>query len=159
RLLIPLDLPRYGPIAGEVHDALALAGSQASNRSALRVRDIVPTPVRTGVPRRLGVQAVRDRGCYRARFARMFNDRLKGGKSGLPILSARRSIPFAAFGLKKYFSGTSSVSMTPNKEDPLARLWDSKVPAVKHTPCKTIPELGQRPEYKPEISSLVRAEK
>ena len=89
----------------------------------------------------------------------MFNDRLKGRKSGLPILSARRSIPTAAFGLKKYFDGTSSVSMTPNKEDSLAGLWDAEVAAVKHTPSKTVPELGQRPEYKPEISSVVRAEK
>ena len=49
--------------------------------------------------------------------------------------------------------------MTPNNVDSTARLGDSEVFAIKHTPSDAIPEFGQRPEYKPEISSLVRAEK
>src|SRR5579859_1988131 len=67
-------------------------------------------------------------------------------------------MPFAAFGLKKYRSGTSPVSISPDKIDPLARLGDSEVAAVKHTPAQTIPELGQRSEDDSEISSSMRTE-
>ena len=49
--------------------------------------------------------------------------------------------------------------MTPNNVDSLARLGDSEVFAVKHTPADRIPELGQRPDDGAKISSTVRAKK
>jgi hypothetical protein len=53
-------------------------------------------------------------------FDRISKAFLKGGKSGLPIRFARFSMPFAAFGLKKYLNGTSPVSITPNNVDSTA---------------------------------------
>jgi hypothetical protein len=73
--------------------------------------------------------------------------------------STRRRIPFAAFGLKKYLSGTFWVSMHGNNIDTLARLGDSEILAVKHSPRHTIPELVQRLEYDCEVSSSVASEK
>jgi hypothetical protein len=105
-----------------------------------------------------GVEAVRHRLNYWSFSARISNDFLKGGNSGRPIRFARRSIPFAAFGLKKYCRGTSPVSIAPDNVDSLARLGDSEVPAVKSSPSNSIPEFGQRPENDFEISSLVRVE-
>ena len=67
-------------------------------------------------------------------------------------------IPFMAFGFKKYLSGTVEVSMTPNKVDSLARLGDSEVFAVKHTPSHTIPEFGQSSNNDLEVSPIVGRE-
>jgi len=92
-------------------------------------------------------------------FDKISNALFKGGKSSLPIRSARRSMPFAAFGLKKYFCGTSPVSMSSNNEDSLTRLGDSEVFAVKHTPSQTIPEFGQSSNDDLEVSPFVRREK
>src|SRR5580765_3934482 len=52
-------------------------------------------------------------------------------------------MPFAAFGLKKYLSGASPVSIAADNVDSLTRLGDSEIPAVKHTPSHAIPETGQ----------------
>jgi hypothetical protein len=67
-------------------------------------------------------------------------------------------MPFAAFGLKKYLSGTSPVSIASNNIDSLARLGDSEVPAVKHAPSDTIPELGQRSQDDFKVFSPVARE-
>jgi hypothetical protein len=90
---------------------------------------------------------------------RISNAFFKGGKSSLPIRLARRRMPFAAFGLKKYFGGTSPLSMASHNEHSLARLGDSEVFAVKHTPSHSIPEFGQSPKDDCEISSFVGREK
>jgi hypothetical protein len=96
---------------------------------------------------------------YERPFDRISNDRLKEGGRFLPITSTLRSIPVAAFGLKKYLSGTPSVSMHGNNVDPTALLGDSEVFAVKHTPSDTIPEFVQRLEYDREVSSSMAREK
>ncbi len=49
--------------------------------------------------------------------------------------------------------------MTSHNEDSLARLGDSEVFAVKHTPSHAIPEFGQSPYDEDEISSLVGRKK
>jgi len=96
---------------------------------------------------------------YEWALARISNDCLKEGGRFLPIWSTLLSIPIAAFGLKKYFSGTSPASMQGNNVDASALLGDSEVFAVKHTPCDTIPEFVQRLEYDCEVSSSVAREK
>jgi hypothetical protein len=63
----------------------------------------------------------------------------------------------AAFAFKKYFSGTFDVSITPDNVDSLARLGDSEVFAVEHTPAARIPETGQRPDDGGKISSSMGA--
>jgi hypothetical protein len=73
--------------------------------------------------------------------------------------SVRLRIPVAAFWLKKYFSGTSCVSIHGNNVHAAALLGDSKVFAVKHTPRQAIPELIQRLEYNGEVASSVAREK
>lgn len=96
---------------------------------------------------------------YERTFCRISKDRLKERGRFLSILSVRLSIPIAALGLKKYFSGTFWVSMHGNNVDPATLLGDSEVFAVKHTPRDTIPEFVQRLEYDGEISSSVAREK
>jgi hypothetical protein len=61
-------------------------------------------------------------------------------------LAARRRIPVAAFGLKKYFDRCGPVSKTSGKEDTITSLGDSEVLSVQHSPAKAIPELLQRPD-------------
>tara|TARA_Y100001937_G_scaffold119566_1_gene175511 strand:- start:587 stop:853 length:267 start_codon:yes stop_codon:yes gene_type:complete len=61
-------------------------------------------------------------------------------------------------GLKKYFSGKSRVSISGNNKDSLARLGDSEVAAVKHSPCHAIPEVGQRLNNDSEVSPFVGRE-
>ena len=73
--------------------------------------------------------------------------------------STRRRIPTAAFWLKKYFASTGRVSMHGNNIDSLARLGDSEILAVEHSPRHTIPELIQRLEYDGEVSASVASEK
>jgi len=96
---------------------------------------------------------------YEGALASISNDCLKEGGRFLRMWSTLRSIPIAAFGLKKYFSGISPASMHGNNVDPSALLGDSEVFAVKHTPCDTIPEFVQRLEYDCEVSSSVAREK
>ncbi len=96
---------------------------------------------------------------YKGSFCSISKDCLKEGGRFLPILSVRLSIPVAAFGLKKYLSGTSRVSMHGNNVDATALLGDSEVLAVKHTPRHAIPEFVQRLEYDGEVSSSVARQK
>jgi hypothetical protein len=49
--------------------------------------------------------------------------------------------------------------MHGNNIDSLARLGDSEILAVKHSPRHTIPELIQRLEYDREVSASVASEK
>ena len=68
-------------------------------------------------------------------------------------------MPVAAFGLKKYFCGTSWVSMQGNNVDSATLLGDSEKFAVKHTPRHAIPEPVQRLEDGSEVASSVAREK
>ncbi len=68
-------------------------------------------------------------------------------------------IPIAAFGLKKYCSGTGWSSKRSDNEDSTSTLGDAEVSTVKHSPCHAIPEFGQRPYDDCEISSIVGREK
>jgi len=96
---------------------------------------------------------------YERAFASISNDCLKEGGRFLFILSTLLRIPIAAFWLKKYFSGTSWVSIHGNNVDTTALLGDSEVFAVKHTPSHAIPEFVQRLEYDGEVASSVAREK
>jgi hypothetical protein len=78
-----------------------------------------------------------------ARFSRAV---LRCPGSSRPRRSARRRIPVAAFGLKKYFDRCGPVSKTSGKEDTVTSLGDSEVLSVQHSPAKAIPELLQRPD-------------
>ena len=64
----------------------------------------------------------------------------------LPRRPARRKIPLAAFGLKKYLDRCGPVSKTSGNEEALAPLWNAGVLSVQHSPAKAIPELLQRPD-------------
>ena len=96
---------------------------------------------------------------YERSFDRISNDCLKEGGRFRPIRSVRLRIPVAAFGLKKYFSGTSWVSIHGNNVDSTALLGDSEVFAVKHTPRHAIPEFVQRLEYDGEVAASMAREK
>lgn len=146
-----------GPIDREALNAFYLCSCEPPY-PAIWIPDIVPAPIRAGVPGTLSIDTV-GQVLYEGAFASISNDDLKLAGRFLPIRSVRRRIPVAAFGLKKYFSGTSCVSMHGNNEDSTALLGDSEVFAVKHTPCDTIPEPVQRLEYDGEVSSSVAREK
>jgi hypothetical protein len=96
---------------------------------------------------------------YEGAFASISKDCLKDGGRFLPIRSTLLSIPVAAFWLKKYFSGTSCISIHGNNVDSTTLLGDSEVFTVKHTPRDTIPEFVQRLEYDCEVASSVAREK
>jgi len=126
--------------------------------TAIGVPNIIARPVSSCMPRRLRIDAVGN-AFYERPPDRISNDFLKEGGRFLFIWSTLLIMPIAAFRLKKYFSGISPVSMHGNNEDAAALLGDSKVFAVKHTPCDTIPEFIQRLEYDGEVSSSVAREK
>ena len=72
----------------------------------------------------------------------------------LPRLLARRRIPAAAFGLKKYFGATDSSSTSRKDEDTPPPLGNSKEPGIENSPGEVIkPEVGQRPEDGREVPS------
>jgi hypothetical protein len=72
-----------------------------------------------------------------------------------PRFSARRRIPAAALGLKKYFDRCDPVSKTSGKEDAAAALGDSEVLSVQNSPRHAIPELIQVCDDPSEVSSVV----
>jgi hypothetical protein len=72
-----------------------------------------------------------------------------------PRLSARRSIPAAAFGLKKYFGWTWGSKMSDNV-DTAASLGHSEILAIKHSPRQAIPAFGKRFEDDPHVLTLLR---
>jgi len=98
-------------------------------------------------------------GLYEGSFESISKDCLKEAGRFLFIRSTRLRMPVAAFWLKKYFCGTSWVSMHGNNIDSLPRLGDSEMLAVKHSPRQTIPELVHRLENDSEVSSSVASEK
>ena len=108
----------YRPVIGEALQSLALDWNEAAY-PAIRIAGVVAAPVGAGVPGRAGIETMGQLLDYWP-FERISNAFLKGGKRTLPIRSALLVIPRAAFGLKKYFCGTSPVSMASNNEDSLA---------------------------------------
>lgn len=105
------------PVLRETLQSLTLNWHQPPD-PAIRIRHIIAAPIRACVSCRAGVEAVSKARSYWS-CERISNAFLKGGNRFLPILSVRRIIPLAAFGLKKYLSGTSPVSMTADNVDSL----------------------------------------
>ena len=136
---------------------LDLIRRKAAN-PALWIPHVIARPISARMARGLSVNAMSyafDEGS----FDRISKDCLKDGGRFLPIRSTLLKIPVAAFWLKKYFSGTSCVSMHGNNVDSTTLLGDSEVFTVKHTPCDAIPEFVQRLEYDGEVASSVAREK
>lgn len=156
RLLL-VEVAGEGPILRETLRQLGLVRDEPTDPT-IRIPHVVPGPVGSGVPGRLRVDAVGDR-FYEGSPLRISKDCLKDGGRFLPIRSTRRRMPVAAFWLKKYFSGTSPVSMHGNNVDSTTLLGDSEVFTVKHTPRDVIPEFVQRLEYDCEVSSSVARQK
>jgi len=119
-VLLELSRRREGPATWEAHYSFALFRRETPDLPFFGILDIGPAPVSSCVAGRTGVEAVGN-GLVDGSISIIFsNARLKWRKSGLPMLFARLNIPAAAFGFKKYFSGTVDVSMTPNNVDSLA---------------------------------------
>jgi hypothetical protein len=57
------------------------------------------------------------------------------GGNSRPLFAARRRIPRAAFGLKKYLGGTAPPSRIADKEHTPAPLGNSEILSVKHAPA------------------------
>jgi hypothetical protein len=148
---------RNAPTVRKPLNSFAFDRNQSPD-AAVRVAHIVAAPVGAGMAGRAGVKTVGEFLDYWP-LAKISNALLKGGNRFLRMRTARLSIPRAAFGLKKYFCGTSPFSITSHNEDSLARLGDSEVLAVKHTPSDSIPELGQRSNDDFEVSSSVGRQK
>jgi hypothetical protein len=71
-----------------------------------------------------------------------------------PRFCARRRIPAAALGLKKYLAGTSASSTSGNDEEAPPPLGHSEEPAVQNSVGQVPkPEVGQAPEDGSEIPS------
>jgi hypothetical protein len=64
----------------------------------------------------------------------------------LPRRWARRRIPSAAFGLKKYLDRSGRVSKTSDNEDAAASLGDSEELSVQHSVGEPMPALAHCPE-------------
>ena len=96
-------------------DALNFNGGETPHATG-RIPNIVSAPVRPGVAGGFGINAM-GATLYERPFDRISKDCLKEAGRFLPIRSTRRNIPVAAFGLKKYFGGTSWVSMHGNNVD------------------------------------------
>lgn len=107
-----IEMTRARPVGREPLSEFGLDVQEAAD-TALRIPDVVARPVRPSVLGGLCIDAV-SYGLYEGSSLKISNDRLKEGGRFLPIRSTRRNIPVAAFGLKKYFSGTSPASMEPN---------------------------------------------
>jgi predicted phage gp36 major capsid-like protein len=70
-------------------------------------------------------------------------------------LAARRRIPRAALGLKKYLDRSGWVSKTSGNEDTTAALGDSEELSVQHSPANAIPEVSQGPDDGSHVPSVV----
>ena len=141
-----------GPIIRETLQTLCLQRGQ-STHTTVGVRNIVPGPVRPGVSCRLCIETV-GKLLYDSSL-RISNADRKGGNRFLPIRSALLRIPVAAFGLKKYLSGTGWSSKRSDNEDSCPALGDAEVSTVKNSPRNAIPEVGQRPKDDCEVSATV----
>lgn len=80
--------------------------------------------------------------------------RREGGNSRSRA-AARRRIPAAALGLKKYLGGTGRVSKTSDNEHTAAALGHSEVLSVKHPPDHAVPEFDQATDDDSEVTSSV----
>jgi hypothetical protein len=78
----------------------------------------------------------------------------KRAGNGRPRSSARRRIPRHAFGLKKYFRGTS-VSKTSDNEHAAPALGDSEILSVKNPPGDAIPAFDQLAKDDSEVGSSI----
>lgn len=87
--------------------------------------------------------------------ARVSSSRRRSAGSVTPRSLARRRIPVAALGVKKYRLGTSPSSKTSDKEHASAPLWYAVVLGIQFSVADTVPERGQRPEDDPKIHSLI----
>lgn len=68
-------------------------------------------------------------------------------------------MPSAALALKENRLGALSTSTSGNDEHTPPSLGDSEVTAVQHSPTEVVkPEVAQRPNHDPEISSTVGSE-
>ncbi len=74
-----------------------------------------------------------------------------------PITPARCRILSAAFALKQNLCGAWASKIADNV-DATARLGDSEILAVQHSPPQTIPALGKRGDDEGEVFTLVRSE-
>ena len=155
--LLCVEAVRLRPIVRETLNPFDFVWCE-STHSAFGIPHIVARPIGPGMARRLRIDAMGN-AFYEWSSDSISKDCLKDGGRFLPILSTLLSIPVAAFGLKKYFSGTSCVSIHGNNVDPTALLGDSEVFTVKHTPRDTIPEFVQRLEYDGEVASSVARQK
>ena len=82
----------------------------------------------------------------------------KAGGNSRPRFSARRRIPRAAFGLKKYFADTR-FCRTADKEHATAALGDSEIAAVQNPVADDRPALPKSREDGPHIGSPAAAKK
>nr|WP_235212075.1 hypothetical protein [Sphingopyxis sp. LC81] len=155
--LTGIEVLGKSPILGETLHSLHFIWRKPAD-PAIWIPDVVSRPVGSGMAGRFRVNAMGD-AFYEGALARISKDCLKDGGRFLPIRSTLRRIPVAALGLKKYFCGTSCVSMEGNNVDSTTLLGDSEVFTVKHTPCDTIPEFVQRLEYDGEVTSSVARQK
>lgn len=155
--LLGIEASGLRPIIRETLHAFNFVRSEAPH-APFRIPNVVSRPIRSRVTGGFGIDAMRD-ALYERSFDRISKDCLKDRGRFLPIRSTLLRIPVAAFGLKKYFSGTSRVSMHGNNVDSTTLLGDSEVFTVKHTPRDTIPEFVQRLEYDGEVASSVAREK
>lgn len=155
--LFSIKALRLRPIIGETLYALNFVRSEPAD-APLGIPHVITRPIRSRMPRRFSVDAMRH-ALYEGSFDSISKDCLKDGGRFLPIRSTLLSIPVAAFGLKKYFSGAPCISMHGNNVDSTTLLGDSEVFTVKHTPCDTIPEFVQRLEYDREVTSSVARQK
>lgn len=79
-----------------------------------------------------------------------------GGK-GFPLLSARRSIPAQALGLKEYFRRSPEVSKDPDSKETPAALGHSEELRVQNTPPDSVslststPDASHLPEEALEV--------
>jgi hypothetical protein len=74
-----------------------------------------------------------------------------------PRLAARRRIPAAAFGLKKYLHRCGPVSKTSGKEHAAASLGDSEELSVQNSPRHAVPEVIQVTDDRREVPAVVDA--
>ena len=96
--------------------------------------------------RRVVVMAVKAPGGQGSRDASNSRVAASAPGSARPRFAARRRIPDAALGLKKYLDRSRRVSKTSGKEDTTAALGDSEELSVQHSVGEPIPALAQCPE-------------
>ena len=84
-ILTEFSRRRHGPARREAHNAFAFFRREPPDMAPLRILDVGPAPIGSGVAGRACVEAVGDGLEDGAIAANISNACLKGGKSGLPI--------------------------------------------------------------------------